>query len=186
MKRSYREETCDSCGTVAQTLESVAAVGSRYLTRTGRAPATRYCYKCKKWYCGECISAGWNRVKQDETTAPYKVKQQLWLSQESRYMILESYCPHCGRCFGGDPNACFVATAALGTSSAWQLDVLREFRDQTLLRSELGMTLVCLYMRCSPRFAAWLDSSPWARWSVRTFLISPVAYIIRALLFRRD
>jgi polyhydroxybutyrate depolymerase len=45
---------------------------------------------------------------------------------------------------------CFIATAAYGTSTAKQLDVLRDFRDAVLLKSAVGSRLVDLYYQVSP------------------------------------
>jgi len=50
-------------------------------------------------------------------------------------------------------TVCFVATAAYGTPSAEQIDVLREFRDTVLLKSTLGSQFVALYYRLSPPVA---------------------------------
>jgi len=50
-------------------------------------------------------------------------------------------------------NGCFVATAAYGTDTAEQIDILREFRDTVLLPNSLGAGFVSLYYRVSPGIA---------------------------------
>lgn len=51
---------------------------------------------------------------------------------------------------------CFVATAAYGTPLHEDLAIFRQFRDETLLRNQLGQRLVQLYYRLSPQLAAFI------------------------------
>jgi hypothetical protein len=46
---------------------------------------------------------------------------------------------------------CFIATAAYGTPTAEQVDVLREFRNMVLLKSTMGSQFVTLYYRLPPQ-----------------------------------
>ncbi len=184
MKIQY--ETCDWCGKETATLESfVRATGSG-----GSFSATRRCYKCKKWYCQDCISPRWDAIKENRVIGSARVQHELALWREGRAegffssRYLDDYCPECGRHLDGS-EGCFIATSALGTSDAWQLDVLREFRDQTLLRSGFGSVLVGGYLRWSPKVAKSLDTSQAARWIVRSLLVTPLAHIIiRASRYR--
>jgi len=59
-------------------------------------------------------------------------------------------------------QGCFIATAAYGDYSSPEVRILREFRDNYLLTSELGNAFVRLYYRYSPAAAAYLDAHP--RW----------------------
>ncbi|HUW46456.1 MAG TPA: CFI-box-CTERM domain-containing protein, partial [Dehalococcoidia bacterium] len=65
------------------------------------------------------------------------------------------------------PGGCFIATAAYGTSTAEQLDVLREFRDVVLLESAVGSRLVDLYYQVSPPIADFISESSFVRTLVR-------------------
>jgi hypothetical protein len=50
---------------------------------------------------------------------------------------------------------CFVATATYGDKNSMQVQFLRTFRDEILLRRHLGRFLIWLYYKGSP-FASWL------------------------------
>jgi len=72
------------------------------------------------------------------------------------------------------PSECFIATAAYGTATAEQLDVLRAFRDQVLLRSPLGSEFVAWYYQASPPVADFIAESSPLRTLVRELLVDPV------------
>ena len=73
---------------------------------------------------------------------------------------------------------CFIATAAYGTPSAEQIDVLREFRDLVLLESAVGSQFVTMYYQLSPPIADFIARSDTLRTLVREFLIDPVVWIV--------
>jgi hypothetical protein len=73
---------------------------------------------------------------------------------------------------------CFIATAAYGTASAVEIDVLRAFRDEVLLESTVGSQLVELYYRTSPPVAEFISENEWLRTLVREFLVDPVASLV--------
>jgi hypothetical protein len=75
---------------------------------------------------------------------------------------------------------CFIATAAYGTPTAEQIDVLREFRDVVLLKSTVGSQFVALYYRLSPPIADFIAKSDLLRTLVREFLIDPIVWIVEA------
>jgi polyhydroxybutyrate depolymerase len=78
------------------------------------------------------------------------------------------------------PSAgCFIATAAYGTSTAEQLDVLRAFRDNVLLESAVGTRLVDFYYRTSPPIADFIARHEVLRTLVRDLLINPVVSVVR-------
>lgn len=73
---------------------------------------------------------------------------------------------------------CFIATAAYGTPTAEQIDVLREFRDVVLLKSTVGSQFVALYYRLGPPFADFIARSELLRTLVRELLVDPVVWIV--------
>jgi hypothetical protein len=75
---------------------------------------------------------------------------------------------------------CFIATAAYGTPTAEQIDVLREFRDLVLVKSTVGSQFVTLYYRLSPPIADFIARSDLLRALVREFLVDPVVWIVEA------
>jgi len=75
---------------------------------------------------------------------------------------------------------CFIATAAYGTSTAEQLDVLREFRDDVLLESTVGSQLVDLYYRTSPPIADFISEHSVVRTLVRELLVDPAVWLVQA------
>jgi polyhydroxybutyrate depolymerase len=78
------------------------------------------------------------------------------------------------------PTGCFIATAAYGTSTAEQLDVLREFRDGVLLESTVGSQLVDLYYQLSPPIADFISEHDVLRTLVRELLVDPVVWLVEA------
>ncbi|MBM4397609.1 MAG: hypothetical protein FJ087_18215 [Deltaproteobacteria bacterium] len=70
---------------------------------------------------------------------------------------------------------CFVATAAMGSDAAAEVEALRAFRDRVLLRTAAGRALVAAYYRLSPPLAAWIACHPAARRLVRDLVVVPVA-----------
>jgi hypothetical protein len=76
---------------------------------------------------------------------------------------------------------CFIATAAYGTPTAKQIDVLREFRDVVLLKSTVGSQFVALYYRLSPPIADFIARSDLLRTLVRELLVDPIVWIVEAM-----
>jgi hypothetical protein len=70
-------------------------------------------------------------------------------------------------------TGCFVATAAYGSPTAEQLDVVREFRDGVLLESAMGSQLVALYYRLSPPVADFISGNGFLMILVRELLVDP-------------
>jgi hypothetical protein len=77
-------------------------------------------------------------------------------------------------------GGCFIATAAYGTPSAEQIDVLREFRDSVLLESTAGSLFVSLYYQFSPPVANFIAGNELLRTLVRELLIDPIVWVVEA------
>jgi hypothetical protein len=78
--------------------------------------------------------------------------------------------------FGG----CFIATAAYGTPTAEQIDVLREFRDTVLLENTVGSQFVAWYYQFSPPVADFIAGNEFLRTLVREFLVDPIVWVVEA------
>jgi hypothetical protein len=75
-------------------------------------------------------------------------------------------------------TGCFIATAAYGTPTAKQIDVLREFRDEVLLESTAGSQFVALYYQFSPPVAEFIAGNELLRTLVRELLVDPIVWIV--------
>lgn len=96
----------------------------------------------------------------------------------SRCAKLKNDRVYCSKCAG----ACFIATAAYGTPMAFEIDILRKFRDQKLDTNILGSCLVKLYYRISPYPAAIISRSERMRKFVRLNLWSIIHSLRRKLV----
>jgi hypothetical protein len=77
-------------------------------------------------------------------------------------------------------GGCFIATAAYGTPTAEQIDVLREFRDVVLLKSTAGSQFVALYYQFSPPIADFIAGNELLRTLVRELLVDPIVWVVEA------
>jgi hypothetical protein len=77
-------------------------------------------------------------------------------------------------------GGCFIATAAYGTPTAEQIDVLREFRDTVLLKSTAGSQFVALYYQLSPPVADFIAGNELLRTLVRELLVDPIVWVVEA------
>jgi hypothetical protein len=74
---------------------------------------------------------------------------------------------------------CFIATAAYGTETASQLNILRDFRDQVLLKNALGSRFVAAYYKLSPPIAAFIAKNDFLRAVVREVLVDPMVGLLQ-------
>jgi hypothetical protein len=81
------------------------------------------------------------------------------------------------------PCGCFIATAAYGTDTAKEIDILREFRDTVLLPNSLGVRFVSLYYKTSPPIANFVSQHEALRTAVRVGFVDP---IVRVLTWSHD
>ena len=80
----------------------------------------------------------------------------------------------------GSAGGCFIATAAYGTPAAKQIDVLREFRDDVLLKSTAGSQFITLYYWLSPPVADFVARNELLRTVVRRFVVDPIVWVVQA------
>lgn len=73
---------------------------------------------------------------------------------------------------------CFIATAAYGTDTAKEIDILREFRDEVLLPNSLGTKFVSFYYETSPPIADFISQHEVLRTAVRMGFIDPIVKIL--------
>jgi len=75
-------------------------------------------------------------------------------------------------------DKCFFATAAYGTDTAEEIDILREFRDKVLLPNSLGARFVSLYYRTSPPIADFISRHEVLKTAVRVGFVDPIVRIL--------
>ncbi len=75
-------------------------------------------------------------------------------------------------------RGCFIATAAYGTDTAQEIDILREFRDEVLLPNSLGARFVSLYYKTSPPIANFVSQHDILRAIVREGFVDPIVAIL--------
>ena len=78
-----------------------------------------------------------------------------------------------GYAAGRGSKNCFVATACLGTPDAREVQILRRFRDEKLLKTIVGTQFCYLYYRIGPYLARFIERSPFARHIVLTLVVKP-------------
>jgi hypothetical protein len=76
------------------------------------------------------------------------------------------------------PLPCFIATAAYGTDTAGEIDLLGEFRDVVLLPSGLGTEFVSLYYEVSPPIAEVIWQHDFLRAAVRVGFVDPIVAML--------
>ncbi|GEM_PF-6342158 len=71
-------------------------------------------------------------------------------------------------------SPCFIATAAFGTPTAEQINILREFRNNVLLKSNAGKDFISLYYKVSPTIADFISRHTLVRTVVREGFVEPL------------
>jgi alpha-tubulin suppressor-like RCC1 family protein len=79
----------------------------------------------------------------------------------------------------GGCGGCFIATAAYGTDTAEELNILRDFRDTILLPNSLGAKFVSFYYRTSPPIADFISQHEVLRTVVRVGFVDPIAKMLK-------
>ncbi len=77
---------------------------------------------------------------------------------------------------------CFVATAACSGVDAWEVQVLRRFRDSFILGNSLGECFVKLYYQYSPGLAAKIERERVFQLLTRFLCVRPLAWVCSLIL----
>ena len=72
---------------------------------------------------------------------------------------------------------CFIATAVYGNPFAYEIEFLRYWRDEYLLKNTLGNLFVKIYYRISPPIADWISKSEKRKSTVRFILDRFIKYL---------
>jgi hypothetical protein len=80
---------------------------------------------------------------------------------------------------------CFIATAAYGSPLAAEVDILRHYRDEILIRRGTGRGFVHVYYLLSPPFAKIVENSDILRFIVRVLLKKLIHHAESKLELRR-
>ncbi|MFC1814928.1 CFI-box-CTERM domain-containing protein [Thermodesulfobacteriota bacterium] len=138
------ERKTGSAGTYSQ-IDTVSADVTTY-SDTGLSEATIYYYRVRAYN-----SAG-NSIYSSEASAT-------------------TSSPSGG---GGGGGGCFIATAAYGSRTAKEVNILKNFRDNVLLTNSIGRNLVKLYYNVSPPMADFIAKHDNLRALVRVSLLPVV------------
>ena len=76
-------------------------------------------------------------------------------------------------------SQCFVVTAVYGTPLAQEVNTMRVFRDEFLLRYKAGRLFVNIYYRVSPPVAQFISNRRPLRSLLRTVLLAPTVSMVK-------
>lgn len=79
---------------------------------------------------------------------------------------------------GGGSGGCFIATASFGSSMSEEVIILKNFRDNVLLKNSLGRNLVKFYYEISPSIANYIGEHEILKTAVRLTL-TPIIYVVK-------
>ena len=71
-------------------------------------------------------------------------------------------------------GGCFIATCIYGSYSAPEVKILRNFRDQALLKNHAGQFLVNLYYAISPKIVTFIDNKQKIKTILKYAVIDPL------------
>lgn len=72
---------------------------------------------------------------------------------------------------------CFVATAAYGTPLQYEIQVLRNWRDNTLRYNSIGRQFIAFYYKVGPSLADFIKKYPIFKAPVRTIVKSIIRFM---------
>ncbi len=71
-------------------------------------------------------------------------------------------------------GGCFIATAVYGSYSAPEVKILRNYRDEVLLKTKIGKLFVDFYYLISPKFVKLIDNKVKIKTFLKDALIDPL------------
>ena len=74
---------------------------------------------------------------------------------------------------------CFVVTAVYGSPLAQEVNTMRTFRDEFLLRYQAGRLFVSTYYRVSPAAAQFISNRRPLKSFLRTMLLAPTVSMVK-------
>lgn len=74
---------------------------------------------------------------------------------------------------------CFVVTAVYGSPLAQEVNTMRTFRDEFLLRYQAGRLFVSTYYKLSPTVAQFISNRRPLRSFLRTVLLAPTVSMVK-------
>jgi uncharacterized protein (UPF0248 family) len=83
-------------------------------------------------------------------------------------------------------SGCFIATAVYGSPYAYEVILLKEFRDNWLLNFRLGKMFVTFYYWISPPIACKIAKSNSLKSITKSFLVRPMINIAKYLKIKED
>jgi hypothetical protein len=78
-----------------------------------------------------------------------------------------------------EEGMCFLATAAYGTPASEKVDLLRQFRDELLLKTPAGRAFVAVYYKLSPPMAEFISQHQTLRTVVRECCVNPAVVVVK-------
>lgn len=79
----------------------------------------------------------------------------------------------------GQNRQCFIATAVYGSPFVPEVEMLRQWRDQSLSKTRRGRSFISIYYKYSPGIASFIEHRPFLKWLIRKVLNCLVRKIIR-------
>lgn len=74
----------------------------------------------------------------------------------------------------GKTSGCFIATAVYGSYESIEVRTLRKFRDDVLLKSDMGTRLVGVYYSVSPQLAKIIKPNSFLKRAIRGLILDPL------------
>lgn len=144
------------------------------------------CMKCNTFYrfinsctnCGHDLFQGTNRGKEYKSLECSKCGEiyEFWVCEKDgcRNPFIRTF-------YIRESDGCFIATAVYGSFLAPEVQELRKFRDDVLLKSTIGRFFVHFYYFLSPSFANIIANHEILRKWVGQLIVYPTIKLVRRI-----